>query len=73
MSGQARESESAFQRCQELSALRLEWGGWYYLGWQAGQFFAVRKDDGSIARRPAADALSKELAADFDARPGLLS
>jgi hypothetical protein len=57
-------------RHQELAALRLEWGGWYYLGWQAGQFFAVRKDDSSVVRRPGAEALRTELAADFAARPG---
>jgi hypothetical protein len=70
MNDQAGESESAFERHQELATLRLEWGGWYYLGWQAGQFFAVRKDDGSVARRPGAEALRKELVVDFVARPG---
>jgi hypothetical protein len=70
VSDQAGESESPFQGHQQLTALRLEWGDWYYLGWQAGQFFAVRKDDGSVARRPGAEALRKELVVDFVARPG---
>jgi hypothetical protein len=66
------ETPPVSERGQELAALRLEWGDWYYLGWQAGQFFAVRKDDSSVVRQPEVDGLRKELAADFAARPGLL-
>ena len=60
-------------RGRELAALRAEHGHAYYLDWQSGQFFAVRKDDGSVCRRPEAAALSQELCRDLAARPVLLT
>ena len=40
------------ERAKSLAWLRASWGAYYYLGWQGGQYFAVRKDDGSVCRRP---------------------
>jgi hypothetical protein len=36
------------ERAKLLAWLRASWGAHYYLGWQGGQYFAVRKDDGSV-------------------------
>jgi hypothetical protein len=59
-------------RGPELTWLRANWGQWYYIGWQAGEYFAVRRDDSSTCRRTEAGQLDRELAADFAARPSLL-
>jgi hypothetical protein len=61
------------ERAKSLAWLRASWGAYYYLGWQGGQYFAVRKDDGSVCRRAEASQMDRELTADLVARPGMLS
>jgi hypothetical protein len=61
------------ERARSLAWLRASWGAYYYLGWQGGQYFAVRKDDGSVCRRAEASQMDRELTADLVARPGMLS
>jgi hypothetical protein len=61
------------ERAKLLAWLRASWGAHYYLGWQGGQYFAVRKDDGSVCRRAEASQMDRELTADLAARPGMLS
>ena len=61
------------ERAKLLTWLRAIWGAHYYLGWQGGQYFAVRKDDGSVCRRAEASQMDRELMADLAARPGMLS
>ena len=66
-------AELICERAKSLAWLRASWGAYYYLGWQGGQYFAVRKDDGSVCRRAEASQMDRELTADLAARPGMLS
>jgi hypothetical protein len=55
-----------------LAALQLEWGHAYVIGWQAGQYFACRRDNGAICRRGDAEDLRQELDADNLACPVMI-
>lgn len=68
-----RTAEIIRERGKALAWLRASWGEHYYVGWQGGQFFAVRKEDGSVCRRTEASQMGHELAADLAVRPAMLS
>jgi hypothetical protein len=52
-----------------LALLRYEWDHAYVIWYQAGQFCAMRRDDGTICHQDGAEDLRRELAADHRARP----
>jgi hypothetical protein len=52
-----------------LDLLRREWGHGYLVWYQAGRYCAMRRDNGAICRRPAADELRVEMATDYQLRP----
>lgn len=56
----------------ELAALRREWGHAYHVWWQAGEFHAMRRDNGAVCHCADAGQLVRELQADFAALPVLL-
>ena len=61
--------ELARLRDADLAELRHHWASAYRIWFQAGQFCAMRRDNGSVVRCGDADGLHREIRADYDARP----
>jgi len=55
----------------ELADLRHHWGEAYDISYRAGQYRAVRRDDGSTVRAGSAGGLLELIRADYAARPVL--
>jgi hypothetical protein len=56
-----------------LDLLRREWDGSYVIWWQAGDFHAMRRDDGARCRRASAEDLRREMTEDSRVRPVFLA
>ena len=56
-------------RAAKLAGLTFHWGDAYAITWEAGQFVARRRDDGSVVRCPEAAGLYDEIRRDYEARP----
>jgi hypothetical protein len=55
-----------------LVALRREFGGWYAIWFQAGQFCCCRRDNGAVCRRGEAEDLRREMDSDYRACPVMI-
>lgn len=56
-------------RGAKVAELAYHWGDAYAITWEAGQFVARRRDDGSVVRCPEAAGLYDEIRRDYEARP----
>jgi hypothetical protein len=61
------DSELTRIRDAELAELRQNWDHVYRVWYEAGQFCAMRRDDGAIVRRGDADDLHDEIRCDYGA------
>lgn len=61
--------ELAGSPAAELAGLRREWGHAYHVWWQAGEFHAMRRDNGAVCHCLDAGQLVSELQADLAALP----
>ena len=52
----------------ELARLRDLWVSHYAIWFQAGEYHAMRRDNGAICRRADPGQLAQEIQADYDAR-----
>jgi hypothetical protein len=55
-----------------LDLLRREWGGSYVIWYQAGQFHAMRRDNGASCKRTSAEDLRREIDADYRTCPVMI-
>ncbi len=59
----------ARERVRELEDLRHHWEDAYMFGWRAGQYWAMRRDNGAIMRHPDPAVLRREVRVDYTAKP----
>lgn len=52
-----------------VADLREHWGAAYEIWFEAGQYCAMRRDNGAIVRCGGADGLRREIGTDYAARP----
>jgi hypothetical protein len=57
---------------ESLELLRREWDHGYVIWYQAGQYWACRRDNAAICRRVKPDDLRREMDTDYRARPVLV-
>lgn len=57
---------------ESLELLRREWGHGYLIWFQAGQYWACRRDNAAICRRAKAKDLRREMDTDYRACPVLV-
>jgi hypothetical protein len=53
----------------QLELIRREWDGSYVIWYQAGQFHAMRRDNGASCKRTSAKGLRREIDADYRTCP----
>ncbi len=53
----------------DLAELQHNWGGAYRVWYEAGQFCAMRRDNGAIVRCGDANGLHDEIRSDYEGRP----
>jgi hypothetical protein len=63
------EEHEARQRGEAIADLDAHWGEAYEIGWGAGMFVAIRRDDGATVRKPTTRELYDEMVRDYAARP----
>ena len=52
-----------------IASLRAEYGQWYEVWWEAGQYCAARRDTQATCRRGSPIDLGREIAVDYSTRP----
>jgi hypothetical protein len=63
------EMHEARERGRAIRDLREHWEPSYEIGWAAGQFVAIRTDNGATVRKAKSWELHDALVEDFTARP----